>query len=244
MAPLRALLQTAVEAGALRANPAAAMRLPAPKRSPQRKHLEPDELARLHEAVPEDWRSFVRLLAYTGARIGEFVELRWADLDLEEGTLTISRRRYRGEVDAPKSAYGVRRIPLTRDLVLDLGVHRLTSSWAGDDDPVFPSGAGRLHHPSSVARRVFKPAAARAGVPRASFKTLRDTCGTLQAHEGRHAEEIQRGWDITRPRSPWTATSAPRETSPTPTPSGLISSPGVDGASDAPKLTSGSAHPR
>jgi integrase len=29
---------------------------------------------------------------------------------------------------------------------------------------------------------VFKPAAARAGVPRASFKTLRDTCGTLQAH--------------------------------------------------------------
>jgi integrase len=139
MAPLRALLQTAVEEGALRANPAAAMRLPAPKRSPQRKHLEPDELARLHEAVPEDWRSFVRLLAYTGARIGEFVELRWADLDLEEGTLTISRRRYRGEVDAPKSAYGVRRIPLTRDLVLDLGVHRLTSSWAGDDDPVFPS---------------------------------------------------------------------------------------------------------
>jgi integrase len=85
MAPLRALLQTAVEEGALRANPAAAMRLPAPKRSPQRKHLEPDELARLHEAVPEDWRSFVRLLAYTGARIGEFVELRWADLDLEEG---------------------------------------------------------------------------------------------------------------------------------------------------------------
>jgi integrase len=190
IAPLRALLQTAVEEGVIRANPALGLRLPGPARGVP-KHLEPEELERLYAETPGEWRLFVRLLAYTGCRIGEFVELRWRDLDLEAGRLSVSRRRYRGGVAAPKSAYGVRTLPLPRSLVVELARHRLASAHSGDEAPLFPTFTGTPLLPENVARRVFKPAVERAGVGWASFHTLRHTCGTLLARKGLRAEEIQ-----------------------------------------------------
>jgi len=192
MAPVRALLATAVEEGVIRSNPAAGVRLPGPKRGKVR-HLEPEELERLHAEMPQSWRLWLRLLAYTGCRISEFIALRWSDVDLEAGTLTIERRLYRGTFDAPKSAYGRRTLPLTRELVLDLRHHRLASRFSADADPIFAGATGQPIQAPNVARRVFKPAAERAGVGWAGFHTLRHSCGTLLARRGLRAEEIQ-GW--------------------------------------------------
>jgi integrase len=192
VAPVRAMLATAVEEGLLRSNPAVGLRLAGTARGRVR-HLEPEELARLHAEVPERWRLWVRLLAYTGCRIGEFVALRWSDVDLDAGTLTIERRLYRGGYDVPKSAYGRRTLPLTRELVVDLKRHRLASRFSANGDPVFAGATGQPVQAPNLGRRVFKPAAARAGVSWAGFHTLRHTCGTLLARKGLRAEEIQ-GW--------------------------------------------------
>lgn len=188
--PLRAMMASALEEGLIRYSPAAGLRLPTPERGTI-KHLEPKQLESLYDKTPEEWRLWVRLLVYTGARIGEFVEVRWGDVDLDASTLTISRRRYRGTIDRPKSAFGTRTIPLTRQLVADLRRHKLASRWSSDADPIFATSEGTPHQPSNVSRRVFKPVAKAAGVAWASFHTLRHTCATRLAREGYGASEVQ-----------------------------------------------------
>jgi integrase len=191
-APVRALLATAVEEGLIRHNPAAGLRLPGTVRG-KVKHLEPEELGRLFAETPERWRLWIHLLSYTGCRISEFLVLRWEDVDLEAGTLSVSRRIYRGELGPPKSEHGVRTIPLTRELVHELRRHRLASRYSAEGDLIFATRNGLPLHPSNHSRRIFKPAAERAGVGWASYHTLRHTCGTLLARRGLRAEEIQ-GW--------------------------------------------------
>jgi len=192
MAPVRALFSSAHEEGLIRWNPTAGLRLPQAERGAV-KHLEPDEFERLIREIPERWRLWVRLLAYTGCRIGEFIALIWGDVNLESGTVMIARRLYQGTLDRPKSPYGVRTIPLTRELVAELRRHRLSSRYSADTDPVFATSVGTPFQPSNIFRRILKPAARRAGVGWAGFHTLRHTCGTMLARQGLRAEEIQ-GW--------------------------------------------------
>jgi integrase len=82
--------------------------------------LEEDQLQRLFEEVPKEWKLFVRLLVFSGCRISEFLALTWADFDEEAGTIIVNKRIYQGEIDVPKSPYGVRAIPLTRELCREL----------------------------------------------------------------------------------------------------------------------------
>ena len=174
MTALKAMLATAEEEGLIRSNPARAVRLPTRSASARAKHLEPEELEALFAEVPEEWTLFVRLVAYTGARIGEFTELRWKDLDLttDPAVLSISRRRYRGLVDSPKSSHGVRRLPLTPALKRELAAHRLQSAWSKDDDPIFATRfEGNPYRGEDLLRRVIKPAAMAAGLVDAEGKT-------------------------------------------------------------------------
>jgi integrase len=190
MAAVRVVLAQAHEDGLMRYNPAAGLRLAGARRG-KVKWLEPDQLSLLMEKIPPTWHLFFHLLVYSGLRISEFLALTWADIHLDQRTLSVNKRVYHGKIDAPKSAYGVRTIPLTRDLVHRLKAHKLASSYSAEGDLVFPSTDGTHLQPSNVARRVFKPAAIAAGVPWASFHTLRHTCGTLLARNGRPTHEIR-----------------------------------------------------
>ena len=180
-------------------SPASDVRLPARDDDARPRHLEPEQLEALFSHVPDEWALFVRLVAYTGARIGEFTELRWKDLDLttDPAVLSISRRRYRGAVDTPKSKHGVRRLPLTPDLKKALAAHRLQSLWSKDEDPIFATRfEGNPYRGEDLLRRILKPAAKAAGLVDAEgktwpgFHTLRHTCGTNLARAGRRPEEI------------------------------------------------------
>ena len=62
----------------------------------------------------------------------------------------------------------------------------------GDDDLVFPSASGSPLNDSNLYR-VFRPAAARAGVPWATFHTLQHTCATALFRHGMNAKQVQ-GW--------------------------------------------------
>ena len=196
---LKAMLATAKEEGLIRSNPASDVRLPARTEEARPKHLEPEQLDALFSHVPDEWSLFVRVIAYTGARIGEFTELRWKDLDLttEPATLSISRRRHRGLVDTPKTKYGVRRLPLTPDLKKALAAHRLATPWSKDDDTIFATRHhGTPYDGADLLRRILKPAALAAGLVDEEGKlwpgwhTLRHTCGTNLARAGRRPEEI------------------------------------------------------
>jgi len=192
MAPVRALFATAVEEGLLRTNPASGLRLGGggarADAAEKRRALDEEQLASLIGQTPERWRLLVRFLAQTGLRVGEVVALRWEDVDLGERRVSVRRRLYRGRLDSPKSAYGVRQIPISTLLAQDLWRHR---AGAPDRDPVFLGPEGRPLRSEFVLRSIVKPAAARAGVPWAGVHTLRHTCASILFRSGWNAKQVQ-----------------------------------------------------
>jgi len=194
LAPLRALLATAVEDGLIRSNPAAGVRVPRSPADPidpdPRKALNEDELRRLLHELPTEWRLFVEFLAHTGLRFSEAIAVRWDDIDIEQHRLHVRRRLYHG-IDTPKSRHGRRAIPLSPGMLDSLADLRQRSNHRADRDPVFASQTGTPLDYANVYRRVFKPAATRAGIPWAGLHTLRHTCATILFRNGLNAKQVQ-----------------------------------------------------
>jgi integrase len=194
MGPLRALFATALEEGAIRSNPSAGIRIGG-RRTPdaegRRRALTETELAALVDEVPEEWRLLVEFLSQTGLRISELVALRWSDVDLERRRVHVRRAIVDGVQDVPKSAYGVRDVPVSVPMARALMEHRLRSPHSGDGDPLFTSRGGMLLDPHNLLRRTVKPAAVRAGVPWASLHTLRHTCASRLFRSGWNAKQVQ-----------------------------------------------------
>lgn len=193
LAPVKAMLATAVEEGLIRSNPSAGLRLAiARAEEPDDGHvkaLTEEELGKLVEALPIGWRLFFEFLAETGLRIGEAVALRWQDVDLSRRRVQVRRRYYRGTFAAPKSRYGRRDVPLSKRLA-----HELELRWMLEEDVeglVFPNANGTVLDSSNLMGRVLKPAARTAGVPWVGFHTFRHTCATRLFRRGLNAKQAQ-----------------------------------------------------
>jgi len=106
-------LHAAVDWGRL----ASAPRIKMLKVPPQRfDFLTPAESARLIDAFGDaQWRAMATCAVRAGLRMGELLGLRWEDVDLERGTLTVRHSIVCGIVGTPKSNK-IRYIPLTQDL--------------------------------------------------------------------------------------------------------------------------------
>jgi integrase len=197
IAPLRALLATAVEDGLIRSNPAAGVRIAQPdtleedlNHAVQERALTPEQLARLIAEIPESHRPFVTFVAQTGLRIGEAIAVQWRDVDLDSGLLHIRRRYYRSAYAPPKTRYGRRVLPVTPAMAALLRSRRDLLE-PGPAELVWPSRTGRPLNPDSTRARVLKPAASRAAVPWVSWHILRHTCGTLLFREGWSIKAVQ-----------------------------------------------------
>ncbi len=193
LAPVKALLATALDEDLLRSNPAAGLVLALPREDVSDeeavKALTEEELGRLLAEIPERWRLFFTLLAQTGLRIGEAVALRWKDVDLSRRYVHVRRRWYRGSFDSPKSKYGRRDVPISEPLARELELRWLMEENV--EGLVFPSAAGTVLDSANLMRRVLKPAARRAGVPWAGFHTFRHTCATMLFRRGANPKQAQ-----------------------------------------------------
>ena len=74
--------------------------------------IEMEAVKELIEKLAEPSHSIAALLARTGLRIGEMLALRWQDLDLQQGLLSVNQTVYKGHFDEPKTKRSKRRIPL------------------------------------------------------------------------------------------------------------------------------------
>jgi integrase len=104
--------------------------------------------------------ALLRVLGETGLRIGEAIELRRRDLDLDERWLHVRRRYYRGKIGLPKGRK-------TRRVRLSVGMaDRLRSHVASLDvnELVFTGARGARIDRGNLGRRVLKPAAVEAGL--------------------------------------------------------------------------------
>ena len=104
--PLRLILERAVKAGHLPANPAHRV-----GRFPVREEetVDPFTVAELRailtaaQAQDPAFATMLRIWTQTGMRAGELAGLRWGDLDLEKGTVTIQRTYSRGRIGPTKT---------------------------------------------------------------------------------------------------------------------------------------------
>lgn len=192
VAALRALLVTAVEDGVIRHNPAAGVRISRPGVSLSadvdrtRRAFTRTELRAFLEARPDEWRLFFELLAHTGVRISEALELRWAEVKWTEARLRVRRQIYRGVVGQPKSRFGKRDIPLSPRMLDEL---RSREGW--QDALIFASVTGGHWTDNGIRRNVLRPTADAAGVPWAGFHTFRHTTASLLFDAGRNVKHVQ-----------------------------------------------------
>ena len=160
---LKALLNEAVRLGFAGRNVASSVRVKIAARERQALAVPSrDELRRLLDAAEGPIRCFLLLAITCGLRSSELRGLQWGDIDLARRLVHVRRRADQWNVlGPPKSAAGVRTIPLPVPVCLELETFR---GACRDGDLVFASSSGTPISPSNLARRMFKPLQLRAGV--------------------------------------------------------------------------------
>jgi len=176
-------------------NPCGSVELPR-KVSQEMRSLTPIEAARfLAEAASDRWIALFVLALTTGLRPSEYFGLKWSDVDLEHGLVTVQRsliwRSYKsgdwyfGEPKTPRSR---RRIPLPASVVRALSEHRRRQAEgrlkAGaayrNLDLVFATNEGQPLIRQNVIQKHFKPILKRAKLPETlRLYDLRHSCATL-----------------------------------------------------------------
>jgi integrase len=114
------------------------------------------DMAAVLRGADEDFRIKLTFAASTGVRAGEQWAIRWRDIDLETGQLHIGRRvdAYREE-GLPKSAAGVRTVPISSQLTGMLKAWKLKSKFKAQDDLIFPNENGdHISHDNLIKRRL------------------------------------------------------------------------------------------
>jgi integrase len=123
-----------------------------------------DEVRRIVEAAKGRWRPFLIAAVFTGMRASELRGLRWSDVDLPNARIHVRRRADRYHViGMPKSDAGQRTIPVPPLVVNTLREWKLACP-KGEQDLVFPSGAGNVEAHPNIIERGLKPTVVAAGV--------------------------------------------------------------------------------
>jgi integrase len=142
------------------------------------------------------------LLATTGMRRGEALGLRWSDVDLDAGRLsivqTITTVRDKMVITPPKTARSRRSVSLDPETVAALREHRRKQNeerlragevWSGEGDFVFTDELGRPVHPSALSR-LFTSYVRRADLPAIRLHDLRHTYATVALGAGVHPKIV------------------------------------------------------
>jgi integrase len=136
------------------------------------------------------------LAVATGMRQGELFGLRWEDVDLKAGIVSVQRTLE--EIDGklrlkePKSEKSRRRIDLPAFAIEALVRHKARMMPEGFlAGPVFPDTEGSWLRKSNFTRKVFKPLLKKAGLPDVRFHDLRHGHATLMLSLGEHPKVVQ-----------------------------------------------------
>jgi integrase len=98
-------------------------------------------------------RALIATLVFAGLRIGEATALRWRDIDLARGRITVG---------ASKTDAGIREVDILPVLADELATHRHANSTAGADELTFPTSAGTRRDKDNARERVIRPVVRRA----------------------------------------------------------------------------------
>jgi integrase len=142
----------------------------------------------------------VAQVANVGSQVGHDPALRWSDVDLDTGRVTVRHTLQRGvrSLADPKTDSSKRTLPLG-SVAATLRAHRTRQleerlvagrRWK-DLDFVFATPLGEPVDTSTV-NRAFQAALRRTGLPRQRFHDLRHRCATLRLEAGEELVVVSR----------------------------------------------------
>ena len=193
---LRIALGRALKSGRVHRNVATLVDMPT-RAKIERHPLSADQVRAFLASVSGDRLEPLYVLAIaTGMRQGELLGLRWQDVDLESGTVTVRHTLQRGSrtLGEPKTESAKRTLRLATSAAEALGEHRRRqaeerlaagASWRRGDY-VFSTRLGDPLHANNV-RSAFRDQVRRAELPKQRFHDLRHACATLLLE---HGEEL------------------------------------------------------
>jgi integrase len=199
---LRRAFNDAVRWGLINANPVTSAKVPRPT-GRMVSVWTPVQAATFLASVRGDRLFALWLFAlHTGMRRGELAGLRWRDVDLLSGKVSIVLQRttdgFRVVLVEPKA--GSRRVvQLAAEVVLQVRAHRdrqaaereaLGLAAPGPDDAVFADETGQPYHPQRL-RVMLGRASERAGLPAIRLHDLRHTMATTALTAGIHPKIVQ-----------------------------------------------------
>jgi integrase len=196
-AVLRQALGQAVKWGMLARNVATLVGLPRQERREMRA-LSREEAKRFLAAAQDDrWGVLFAFALATGMRPGEYLALRWEDVDLRAGTARVTRVLVRGKdgyrFEEPKTPKSRRTVPLPASTTKALEAHKACQAEARlraggrwqDLGLVFAGDDGQPLDAHNLVARHFKPVLRAAGLPPSvRLYDLRHTCATLLLQAG------------------------------------------------------------
>jgi integrase len=157
--------------------------------------LEPAEIKALLDSLALRERTLVFLAASTGLRQSEIFGLKWGDIDLERGSMSVTRSIVYGVVGPCKTESSQKPVPLHPTLADALMQWRKRSTYIKPEDWVFASKRYRGRRPywgQAILRKYIRPAAQRAGIhKRFGWHTFRHTYSTLLRSVGTEFKVMQ-----------------------------------------------------
>lgn len=199
---LHGLFDSALFDGTLTVSPMMKVKRPKQKKDDRAvaeadKALFADELLYVLDCVknePPKWRLFINLAADSGMRRGEIVGLRWEDIDLKAGIISVKRNlqysKDRGIYEASPKGGRYRTVDIGPDVIALLKAYQKEqagtrlSKWVfttdGEDAPMFPT----------TPTRYFRKFGERYGIPGFHPHLLRHTSATLSLTNGGDAKSV------------------------------------------------------
>jgi integrase len=192
---LRTILGDAVRDGKIAAQPCNIRGAGSAKRTVIIRPATLDELRKILDNTPEQFKAMVLLAAWCAMRFGELTELRRSDVDIEGGVIRIRRAvsRVKGGyvVGDPKSDAGIRDVNIPGGRILDaVREHLAYHTGPAADALLFPAKHGGHLAEGTMCRWYYKAREA-AGRPDLRFHELRHTGGTMSAQVGATLAELQ-----------------------------------------------------
>jgi integrase len=164
-----------------------------------------EEIRAILEHAGGRWRPLIVTAVFTGLRASELRGLRWDDVDLDRGILTVRQRADRwNTIGSPKSDSGKRQVPLAPMVVNVLREWRLTCPRIGADYGtegrlwlVFPNSKGNVETLPSIHRRGLGPLQVAAGIttdklhPKYGLHSFRHAAASLFIEQGFTPKRVQ-----------------------------------------------------
>ena len=194
---LKKLFKTAIQLELITVNPAEIVDAPKTEKKNVGQVLTIAELQQLIDYVRGSMLELpVMLAALCGLRRGEICALKWSDIDLDKGTLSVSKSMCRLEsnewvLKLPKSDTSARVIQIPSIVIKTLKSHRISilenklkySSCYSDEDFVVCNEFGEFYSPDCLSHS-FSLALEHAGIRHIRFHDLRHTNATIMLQQG------------------------------------------------------------